>query len=82
MRRWNEMTQNDKKVIFPAIINKHLNGHIEIKMKGSRGVVIEVYNENNEITERAGIFREELDDVIKALREAKAILDIEEEYNE
>ena len=68
------MIRSNEKVIFPAIINKHLNGHIEIKMKGSRGVVIEVYNENNEITERAGILREELGDVIKALKEAEAIL--------
>ena len=76
------MTRSEGKVIFPALIDKGMDGHLEIALKGSRGVIIEEYYEHQIRIGNIQIYKEELEDVITVLKEAKKILEEKQEQNE
>ena len=78
----NIMTRSEGKVIFPALIDKGMDGHLEIALKGSRGVIIEEYYEHQIRIGNIQIYKEELEDVITVLKEAKKILEEKQEQNE
>ena len=72
------MIRSERKVTFPVLIDKDLGGSIEVILGESYGRVTIMQRCGQEVTGKVRIYKEELDDVIAALIEAKKRLEEKE----